>query len=100
MSNPTIEIGSRKVGYDFEPLVIAEIGINHRGSLDVAKLMVDTAVEAGIEIIKHQTHIVEDEMSQEANKNKVGYLGKTIFELMDECALNEQQEFEQRSHFY
>jgi sialic acid synthase SpsE len=98
MSNPTIEIGSRKVGYDFEPLVIAEIGINHRGSLDVAKLMVDTAVEAGIEIIKHQTHIVEDEMSQEANKNKVGYLGKTIFELMDECALNEQQEFELKQY--
>lgn len=74
--------------------MIAEIGINHGGSLDVAKHMVDTAVKAGIETIKHQTHIVEDEMSPQANKEKIGYIGKTIYELMDECALNEQEEFE------
>ena len=92
--NPIIEIADRKVGYDYDPLVIAEIGINHGGSLDIAKNMVDTAVSAGIEIIKHQTHIVEDEMSQEANKDKVGYIGKTIYELMDECALNEEEEYE------
>ena len=60
--------------------------------------MVDTAIESGIEIIKHQTHIVEDEMSQEATKKKVGYLGKTIFELMNECSLNEQQEFELKQY--
>ena len=92
--NPIIEIASRKVGYEYDPLVIAEIGINHGGSLDAAKHMVDTAVDAGIEIIKHQTHIVEDEMSQEANRDKVGYIGKTIYELMDDCALNEAEEFE------
>jgi len=96
--NPIIEIAGRKVGYEYDPLVIAEIGINHGGSLDVAKHMVDTAVDSGIEIIKHQTHIVEDEMSQEANKDKVGYIGKTIYELMDECALNEQEEFELKQY--
>ena len=32
-----IEISGRKIGYNFKPLVIAEIGINHGGSLDVAK---------------------------------------------------------------
>jgi len=96
--NPIIEIAGRKVGYEYDPLVIAEIGINHGGSLDVAKHMVDTAVDSGIEIIKHQTHIVEDEMSQEANKDKVGYIGRTIYELMDECALNEQEEFELKQY--
>ena len=96
--NPRIEIAGRKVGYDYNPLVIAEIGINHGGSLDVAKHMVDTAVSAGIEVIKHQTHIVEDEMSQEANKDKIGYIGKTIYELMDECALNETEEFELKQY--
>jgi sialic acid synthase SpsE len=88
------QIKSRKIGYEYNPLVIAEIGINHGGSLEIAKHMVDTAIGSGIEIIKHQTHIVEDEMSKEANKEKIGYLGKTIFELMDECSLSEQQEFE------
>jgi len=94
MNKNSINIAGRDVGYKFKPLVIAEIGINHGGSLSVAKHMVDTATNAGIEIIKHQTHIVEDEMSQEANKEKVGYIGKTIYELMDDCALNEAEEFE------
>ena len=92
--NPYIEIAGRKIGVDYNPLVIAEIGINHGGSLKIAKHMVDTAIDAGIEFIKHQTHIVEDEMSPEANKENVDYLGKTIYELMDSCALNETEEFE------
>lgn len=56
-----IEIDGRKIGKDYEPIVIAEIGINHNGSLEVAKEMVDAAYRAGAEIVKHQTHIVEDE---------------------------------------
>ena len=60
--NPFIEISGRKIGIDFDPLVIAEIGINHAGNLTTAKKMVDAAIRAGVEIIKHQTHIVEDEM--------------------------------------
>ena len=93
-----LEISNRKVGYDFDPLVIAEIGINHGGSLEVAKHMVDTAIRSGIEVIKHQTHIVSDEMSPEANKEKIGYIGKTIYELMEECALSADEEFELKKY--
>ena len=57
--NPSIEISGRKIGYDYNPLVIAEVGINHGGSFEVAKKMVDTAIESGIEIkaikVKWQT---------------------------------------------
>ena len=52
--NPTIEILGRKIGYDYDPLIITEIGINHGGNLEVAFEMVDAAAEAGAEIIKHQ----------------------------------------------
>ena len=52
-----IEIAGRKIGPKYTPVVIAEIGINHNGSLEIAKSMVDAACNAGIEIIKHQTHI-------------------------------------------
>ena len=62
--NSFIEISGRKIGEDYKPLVIAEIGINHEGSLSVAKQMVDAAKRAGVEMIKHQTHIVEDEMNK------------------------------------
>ena len=53
-----IEIAGRKIGTKYPPLVIAEIGINHEGNLEVAKDMVDAAFRAGVEIVKHQTHIV------------------------------------------
>ena len=63
-----IKIGNRKIGPNFRPLVIFELGINHNGSLKLAKKIVDDAIKAGAEIIKHQTHIPEDEMSLEAKK--------------------------------
>ena len=68
-SNRTFKIAGRQVGPEYPPLVIAEIGINHEGSLEVAKAMVDAADRAGVEVVKHQTHIVEDEMSPEAKKS-------------------------------
>ena len=42
-----MQIGNRKIGEDYAPLVIAEIGINHEGSLKTAFEMVDAAYEAG-----------------------------------------------------
>lgn len=63
-----IKIGARKIGPTFKPLVIFELGINHNGSLKLAKKIVNEAIRAGAEIIKHQTHIADDEMSLEAKK--------------------------------
>lgn len=90
--NPTIEIAGRKIGMDYPPLVIAEIGINHEGSLEVAKEMVDAAKRAGAEMVKHQTHIVEDEMSAAAKKVIPGNADVSIYEIMERCALNEADE--------
>lgn len=92
MSAPFIEIEGRKVGRDYPPLVIAEIGINHEGSLAVAKEMVDAAHRAGAEVVKHQTHIVEDEMSKAAKKVIPGNADVSIYEIMERCALNEADE--------
>ncbi|EGA63694.1 N-acetylneuraminate synthase family protein [Vibrio brasiliensis] len=92
MNNPAIEISGRKIGIDHDPLVIAEIGINHEGSLDLAFKMVDAAIEGGAEVIKHQTHIVEDEMSSEAKKVIPGNADISIYEIMERCSLNEEDE--------
>ena len=89
-----MEISGRKIGKDYKPLVIAEIGINHGGSLDTAIKMVDVAISSGIEIIKHQTHIVSDEMSQDAKKVIPGNSNKSIYEIMKECALNYEDELQ------
>ena len=89
----SFEISGREIGEDFLPLVIAEIGINHGGSLSEAKKLVDAAIKAGVEIIKHQTHVVEDEMSSDAKKIIPGNSDKSIFEIMESCALSEEDEF-------
>lgn len=92
--NPFIEIAGRKIGPDYPPLVIAEIGINHEGSLETAKEMVDAAHRAGVEVVKHQTHIVADEMSAVAKKVIPGNADVSIYEIMERCALNEEEELE------
>jgi N-acetylneuraminate synthase len=96
--NPYITIAGRKVGPDFPPLVIAEIGINHEGSLAVAKEMVDAAKRAGAEVVKHQTHIVEDEMSGAAKKVIPGNADVSIYEIMRRCALDEADELELKKY--
>ena len=96
--NPYIEIAGRKIGPDYPPLVIAEIGINHEGSLAVAKEMVDAAKRAGVEMVKHQTHIVADEMSGAAKKVIPGNADVSIYEIMERCSLNEADELELKKY--
>lgn len=96
--NPYIAIAGRKIGSDYPPLVIAEIGINHEGSLAVAMEMVDAAHRAGAEVVKHQTHIVEDEMSGAAKKVIPGNADVSIYEIMERCALNEAEELELKKY--
>ena len=92
--NTTIEIADRKVGYDYDPLIITEIGINHGGSLEVAFEMVDAAAEAGAEIIKHQTHIASDEMSSNAKNVIPAHTEESIYEIIDSCSLSESDEID------
>ena len=93
-----IEINGRKIGEKYPPLVIAEIGINHNGSLKVAKEMIDAAYRAGAEIIKHQTHIIEDEMSKEAKKVIPGNADISIYDIMKKASLSFEEEKELKEY--
>ncbi len=95
---PNFNIGHRRIGDDHPPIVIAEIGINHEGSLDLAIEMADSAINAGAEIVKHQTHVVEDEMSDEARSVIPGNADVSIYEIMERCALSESDEFKLMRH--
>ena len=90
----SVKIGDIVIGESERPLVIPEMGINHEGSLETAKEMVDAAHRAGARIIKHQTHIVEDEMSGAAKKVIPGNADVSIYEIMNRCALSEEEEKE------
>ena len=84
------KIGNRIVGDKYPPLVIAEIGINHNGNLDLAITLADSAIKAGAEIIKHQTHIPEEEMSIEAKNIKPGNSKKNIFSIIKKTTLKKK----------
>jgi N-acetylneuraminate synthase len=94
----SFSIAGRVVGPEYPPLVIAEIGINHEGSLETAIAMADAAIDAGAEVIKHQTHIIEDEMSNEAKAVIPGNAEVSIYEIMERCALGEEEERQLMDH--
>ena len=85
-------IANRIIGEAYPPVVIAEIGINHEGSIDVAIALADSAINSGAEIVKHQTHIVEDEMSIEAKSVIPIHDSRSIYEIIEHCALSEFDE--------
>lgn len=91
-------IGNIRVGEGQRPLVIPEIGINHNGSLAVAKEMVDAAARAGARLIKHQTHVVDDEMAPCARQVKPGNADVSIYEVMSRAALNADEEKELKEY--
>lgn len=85
-----IQIGNRKIGKQYKPFVISEIGINHEGNFDKAKKMVYDAYKSGAECVKFQCHIIEDEMI----KNDVvpGNAEESIWEIMKRCSLSLDEE--------
>ncbi|KFI32921.1 polyhydroxyalkanoate synthesis repressor PhaR [Haematobacter missouriensis] len=87
-----MKIAHREIGPGQPPLVIAEIGINHGGSLAVAKEMVRLAAASGCECIKHQTHIIEDEMTEEAKSIFPPNADVSIWEVMERNALSREDE--------
>ena len=73
-----IKIGSYLVG-DNEPcFIIAEIGINHNGDIEIAKKLIDASVEAGAQAVKFQKRTVEVVYStDELLKPRDNIFGKT-----------------------
>jgi N-acetylneuraminate synthase len=64
-----IIIGSYKVGNPLHPYIIAEIGVNHGGSIDLAKRLIDEAVEGGAHAAKFQSY----KAAKIASKNSPAY---------------------------
>ena len=56
---PKVKIGDRYVGGEEPCFIIAEIGINHNGDLEIAKRLIDIAVESGVDAVKFQKRTVE-----------------------------------------
>lgn len=88
-----ISIGKVNITKNSQPKIIAEIGINHNGDINKAIDIAKKAIDCGADIIKHQTHIVDDEYSYHAKKVKPGNSHLSIYQIMKKCSLSEEHEF-------
>ena len=73
-----VNIGNKTVGDNFPCFIIAEIGINHNGSIDLAKKMIDEAVMAGCDAVKFQKRTVTKVYTpEELDTYRPNYYGST-----------------------
>ena len=63
-----ISIGNKKIGTGEPCFIIAEAGVNHNGSLDRAKKLIDAACESGADAVKFQTLSADQIASRAARK--------------------------------
>ncbi len=85
-------INNRKIGEDYPPLVIPEVGINHEGSLEKAMKLVDSAVECGAEVVKFQCHITEKEMiPTEMTPGDIS--SEKLWDIIKRCELSHEEEY-------
>jgi len=86
-------LGNRLVGDGHPAFVIAEIGINHNGDLNVAKQMIDAAVHAGADAVKFQKRTPEvctpPEQQMQMRETPWGYI--TYLEYRHRVEFNEDQ---------
>lgn len=88
-----IKIGNKTVGDGCPAYVIAEIGINHNGDLDIVKQMIDAAVHAGADAVKFQKRTPDvatpPEQQNQMRETPWGYI--TYLEYRYKVEFNEEQ---------
>lgn len=68
MHVPSIQLGPRRVSAADPSYIIAEVGVNHNGDLDLAHKMIDAAKAAGADAVKFQTYRTDDLVLSSAPK--------------------------------
>lgn len=75
---PTLQLGSKTVGENEPVYIIAEIGINHQGDIEIAKKLIEAAVQAGANAVKFQKRSIKRILTHEGlempydNRNSFG----------------------------
>lgn len=79
MDRKCVKIANKMVGDGYPCFIIAEIGINHNGSVDLAKKMIDIAVTTGCDAVKFQKRTVDIVYTrEELAKERHSVFGNTM----------------------
>ncbi len=97
-----VRIGERLVGDGQPCFLIAEVGINHNGDLELAHQSIDAAVDAGADAVKFQNYRTEDFISDRSLTHEYVSQGKTVvesqYDMFKRCELAPQDLRELRQH--
>ena len=93
-----VKIGDRLVGDGHPAYIVAEIGINHNGSVDIAKLLIDAAIKAGVDAVKFQKRTPEictpRDQWDKMRETPWGYIRYIEYRHKVEFGLDEYQEID------
>lgn len=97
-----IQFGSRPVGAGQPCFIVAEIGINHNGDMDLAHRAIDAAAAAGADGVKFQNYATEDFLADDRLTYAYQSQGREVvesqFAMFKRCELNTAQLAELKSH--
>ena len=96
-----IKIEDRIISNDSPAFIIAEVGANHNGDLELAKKSIDAAADCGVDAVKFQTYTAEELLSNQETIVTTGPKGEktqTLKELFDSVTL--KREFHQEIYNY
>ena len=83
-------------------IIIAEAGVNHNGSIDLAKQMIDVAAEAGVDLVKFQTFKPELLVTKSAKKaeyqKKINDKDESQFKMLSKLVLDNNAHYELKNH--
>ena len=93
-----MKIGDKLVGDDHPTYVIAEIGINHNGDVEIAKQMIDAAVLAGVDAVKFQKRTPDvctpPEQRNQMRETPWGYITYLEYRYKVEFGVDEYREID------
>jgi len=89
-----IQVGNRWIGEKETCFIIAEMGINHNGKIEIAKEMIDKAVECGVDAIKFQAfkaeRFIADRTQTYTYRTRGQEVTESMYEMFKRCEFSEE----------
>ena len=100
--NKELNIEGKLISLNSPTFVIAEAGVNHGGSMSVAKLLVDLAVEAKADAVKFQTfkteNLILNNIQKAPYQKNTTDKNETQYEMLKRLEITQEQNFELKQY--